>query len=227
MNVLSISLFAMALPPRASTGIVLPILICADLAAVTTFRQSADWPQLRRLFPAAAVGVVLGWAAMNVFQGDRSFSRLMGAVLLSLVLVQLWRKRHPQLKNNDEGNDNAAASGGFWWATAIGALAGFTTMVSNAAGPLIILYLLGRKLPKMALMGTAAWFFCCLNLFKLPFSLQMGLINSRSLPLDLWLAPCAVGGAVLGRFLLPLIPQSVFERIALVFTVLAALKLLF
>lgn len=218
MGVLSVSLFAVALPPRASTGVVLPLLICADVAAVATFRrQHADWSQLWRLFPATAVGVFAGWAAMGALPADRTFARLMGAVLLTLVAVQLWRKRHPRPED---------APHGFGWPTFIGVLAGFTTMTANAAGPLIILYLLGRGLPKLALMGTAAWFFFALNLFKLPFSVQMGLINAGSLPLDLWLIPCAVAGAWSGRWVLPRISPRIFEALALAFTTLAALRLL-
>lgn len=216
INVLSVSLFAMVLPPRASTGMVLPILICADWTAILSLRQHADWEQLRRLFPPAALGVVAGWATMSLLQGEKSFARLMGTILFVLVAVQLWRKRHPSPEDVPQG---------FWWPTLLGALAGFTTMVSNAAGPLLILYLLGRKLPKMAIMGTAAWFFCLLNLLKFPFSVQMGLITPHTLPIDLWLAPCAIGGALLGRLILPRLPQRLFETIALTLTTLAALKL--
>ena len=217
VNVLSVSLFALVLPPRASTGLVLPLLLCADIAAVTTFRHHADWSQLKRLFVPAALGVVAGWGAMNALRGDQNFARLMGGILLCLVAVQLWRRYHPQPEDAPQG---------FIGPTLIGGLAGFTTMVSNAAGPLLLLYLLGRKLPKVALMGTAAWFFFCLNLFKVPFSVQMGLINPHSLFLDLFLAPFAVGGALVGRLILPRLRQEVFEGMTLVFTTVAALKLL-
>jgi uncharacterized membrane protein YfcA len=90
----------------------------------------------------------------------------------------------------------------------------------------MILYLLAMRLPKMEFLGTAAWYFFLLNCFKVPFSYNLGLINLSSLGIDLRLAPVAVAGALSGRALIPYINQSLFELLAVVFTLLAALRLL-
>jgi uncharacterized membrane protein YfcA len=108
----------------------------------------------------------------------------------------------------------------------MGILAGFTTMVANAAGPSMVLYLLAAGLPKMEFMGTGAWFFFIVNCFKVPFLANLGLINPHSLPLDLVLGPAAVVGAFIGRAILPKIKQIVFENLALALTVVAGIKLL-
>lgn len=60
----------------------------------------------------------------------------------------------------------------------IGFLTGFTTLVANAAEPLMMLYLLAMGLPKLGLIGTMAWSFLLLNLFKVPFRVGLGLINA-------------------------------------------------
>jgi uncharacterized membrane protein YfcA len=104
-------------------------------------------------------------------------------------------------------------------------LAGFTTIVSNAAGPLMVIYLLAMRLPKMEYMGTGAVFFLLLNLFKIPFMIALGLITQGSLTLNLVLAPAVIIGSVLGRWLLGWINQRMFENIALALTLVAAARM--
>ena len=100
-------------------------------------------------------------------------------------------------------------------------------MVANAAGPVMSLYLLAMQLPKLEFMGTAAVFFLLLNWFKVPFMFNLGMINSASLHLNLWLAPAVVLGALTGRWLARKISQRWFEYSTLALTALAAGKLLF
>jgi uncharacterized membrane protein YfcA len=109
----------------------------------------------------------------------------------------------------------------------IGVLAGFTTLVANAAGPLMAIYLLAMRLPKFQFVGTSAVFFLLINSFKVPFMMDLGLINAESLLLNLWLAPLVIVGALAGRKLLIKIDQRLFENLALGLSALAGLKLLF
>ena len=106
-----------------------------------------------------------------------------------------------------------------------GWLAGSTTMIANAAGPVMTIYLLACRLPKFEFVGTAAWFFFAINLFKVPFSASLGLINGASLALNLLLAPGVIGGIFAGRWLLGKINQAVFEWLMIVFSLLGALRL--
>jgi len=106
-------------------------------------------------------------------------------------------------------------------------LAGFTTLVANAAGPLMTVYMLARRLPKMDFVGTGAVFFLLLNFFKVPFMVHLGLINQSSFSFNLMLAPIVVAGAFLGQKLVASIDQRTFENLALVLSTAAGLKLLF
>ncbi|ACB75733.1 sulfite exporter TauE/SafE family protein [Opitutus terrae] len=118
------------------------------------------------------------------------------------------------------------ASHGWWFAPTIGVLAGFTTLVANAAGPLMVIYLLAMRLPKMEFVGTGAVFFLLLNLFKVPFMVNLGLINGGSFALNLWLAPAVFLGAWIGRKILLRINQRLFENLALALSAAAGVKLL-
>src|SRR6476661_4170882 len=65
LGTFAVALFALALPARSSVGVVLLILISADIIAVTIYRHHAIWSHLWRLFPWAAIGIILGYFAVG------------------------------------------------------------------------------------------------------------------------------------------------------------------
>jgi len=60
------------------------------------------------------------------------------------------------------------------------------------------------------------------NLFKVPFSASLGLINPSSLGVSLLLGPFAMLGALIGRPIAERLNQRLFELIALALTFGAA-----
>lgn len=218
LGVLPVALFANALPARESTGALLPLLICADFFGVAFFRKHADWSQLWKLFPWVLLGIFLGCFALGKFS-DADAQRSIGGILIVMVALHFWRRRQA-----DDLSARLPHAG--WFVALTGIVAGFATMTANAAGPLMLLYLMAVGLPKLALVGTGAWFFLLVNVGKVPFSLHLDLISAESLRLDALLLLPMVPGALLGPVLLKRINQSAFEIMVLVFTILAALRLL-
>jgi uncharacterized membrane protein YfcA len=221
LGILAVALFANAMPARESTGALLPLLVLADLFGIAIFRKHGDWRHVWRLFPWVAGGVVLGYATMGC-AGETPIRRLIGGILLAMVGLHLWRQR--AMARDPDGFaarlPHTAAFAGF-----TGILAGFTTMVANAAGPVMVLYLLARGLPKLAFLGTMAWFFFLVNLFKLPFSWHLGLIGLPSLILDAKLALALLPGVALGPVLVGRLNQKTFEWMVLALTGVAAVRL--
>lgn len=214
LGMVFVALFANLLPTKQASGVVLPLLIFGDIVAVIAYRSHTRWSHLARLFPWTALGVIGGWLAMDRIN-DRQADLLIGGIILALTALHLWRRRNP-----------TDATPGHGFAAVIGLLAGFTTLVANAAGPLMALYLLAMRLPKMEFVGTAAVFFLVLNLFKVPFMIELGLIHGASFSFNLALAPAVFAGALLGRWLLPHINQRLFESLALGFGAAAAVRLI-
>ncbi len=227
IGMLFVAIFANLMPTKEASGFVLPLLIFGDLVAVASYRKHVEWVHLRRLFLWTGAGVVLGACAMQLID-DHQARLLVGGIIVTLVALHLWRKRRvpgnagPQLGPSD----TSAPAHGAWFAPAIGVLAGFTTLIANAAGPLMAIYLLAMRVPKMAFVGTSAVFFLLLNLFKVPFMVGLGLITTESFKFNLLLAPAVLAGALLGRWLLPKVTQIWFERLALALSAVAGLKLL-
>lgn len=218
IGILTAPIFVLLLPARESVGTVLLILICADLLAVATYRRDADWGTILRLTPWALAGIVLGTFALGKLP-DVAVRQLIGAILIPMVLLAL-RRRHLARKGVEDRPLPRIA------AAPVGVTAGFTTMVANAAGPVMVLYLLAMRLPKTAFLGTSAWYFFCLNWVKVPFGIHAGAITMASLQQAATFFPAAIAGGLVGRVVARKIPQHVFESTALAFTAVSALWLL-
>lgn len=216
LGMLSVMLFALIMPAKQATGMVLPLLCFGDIVGASIYWRHAKWTHMWRLFPWTAAGVLIGYFALDLID-ERQARLLIGGIVLGLVVLHLARRR-------GAGHE---AEHGAWFAPTIGVLAGFTTLVANAAGPLMVVYMLAMRLPKLDFVGTGAVFFLILNLFKVPFMVHLGLINSASFAINLWLAPLVLAGAWFGRKLVLKIDQRTFENIALALSVVAGLNLLY
>lgn len=209
--------FAWLFGSKTSTGIVLPLLIVGDVSAVLTYRQHTRWEYVRRVLPPAVVGIVLGWLLMEHLT-DATLKPILGVIVLGLALLQISRMWRPEWFNH--------VPHARWFALSIGILAGFATMLANAAGPIVAIYLLAVSLPKFELVGTSAWFFFIVNVLKIPFSADMGLIRPDTLALNLALLPAVIVGWLIGRRLVRIVPQKLFDSILLVLVIVASLRML-
>ncbi len=218
LGILAIPFVAAVIPAKASTGFILPMLIVGDIIGVAYYRRHAEWRHLFRLFPWAIAGVVAGWASMGRLN-DSQLRPLIGSIVLIILALNLWRQRYTSLDNRIPHSH--------WFAAILGLFAGFTTMVANAAGPIMAIYLLAMDLPTAAFLGTGAWYFLLMNTFKIPFSAQLGLITATSLKVNAMLIPCIAIGAWAGIRFARLIPRRTFEILVQVLAAAGAVKLLF
>jgi uncharacterized membrane protein YfcA len=215
LGILPVIFFATALP-RESTGLVLPLLIVGDICATITYRRVVIWKVFWMLLPPALLGVVIGYLCMGHISAAE-FGPLIGWIVMSLIVVQFVRDfLGPKL-------DRLFHSRLF--GVAMGVLAGVTTMIANAAGPVANLYFLSIRLPKLNLIGTSAWLFFAINCFKVPFSAHLGLINGYSLKLSLALAPMIFIGFFCGKLLAAKMPEKIFAWFLLACTFVGALRL--
>ena len=202
---------------KESTGILLPMLVFGDCVAIFVFGRKAVWPQVRKLLPPTLFGVLIGWLLMDRLDPE-AFKRLVGTIILSLIVLQVTRSRKPQWFDHIPNKR--------WFAVLLGLLAGITTMLANAAGPVVALYMLSVRLPKWELIGTSAWLFLVLNISKLPLSYELGLIHLDSLKVGLTLAAAVPLGLYFGRWLVEKISQAWFNAILLAFTAIAAIRMI-
>ena len=203
---------------RESTGALLPMLICGDILSVRVFHQHARWDLIRRMLPPTAIGIILGYILMHWLPGG-AFRPVIGWIVLTMVILQAARRWRPEWY--------AGVPHSRSFAIAMGIATGVATMLANAAGPVMGLYFLAIDTPKFALVGTSSWFFLIVNIFKVPFSAQLGLIHSMTLLFNLLLVPVIAVGIFSGQRLMRHIPQSLFEALLLLFATIASVRMIF
>jgi uncharacterized protein len=218
VSLLHVVVFASVFGARTSTGILLPLLIVGDICSLIAFGKKVEWTHFGRLLPPALIGVVLGTWLMSRLN-ESSFKPLVGLIILSLAGLQIFRMWKPN------SFQELPHSKGFAWT--LGLLAGITTMLANAAGPVVALYLLAVALPKLELVATSAWLFLVINLFKVPFSFfALDLISADTLWINLALIPAVPLGLALGSWCVKRINQKLFNGLLLAFTIVAAVRLI-
>lgn len=217
-GILVVPLMASVLPARSSVGVLLGILILADLFAAGYHRHNARWRHVFSLLPPALAGIVAGYFGLKVVN-DEQLRAIIGAIVLVMLGVNYWRTR---AKEQDTPIPTQ-----WWFAAGLGFLAGVTTMMANAAGPIMIIYLLAMRLPKVEFVGTGAWFFFVINWLKVPFSANLELMTAESVKLDLIMLPFIAAGAAVGILVLKRIPQKAFTAVVQILAAAAAIRLLF
>jgi uncharacterized membrane protein YfcA len=213
---LTVVLMAKAFGARPSVGLVLPLLIVADLMGFWINRKGGSWQAVWRMAPPAMAGVIIGYFLLDRI--DTTAARpVIGWLILGLLAFKLlldWQR---------EAFLALTEHRGFAWF--MGWLAGVVTMLANAAGPVMTVYLLSQRLEKKDWLGVFSRFFLFINLFKVPFSMNLGIINAPSLVTNLMLLPAVILGILMGWWVLKHIPQKPFEWLLFGLTALAAVWL--
>ncbi len=214
LGIVVVPLIAIAVPGPESTGLLLPILVVADFAAVLFYHRACDWSVIFRIFPTTAIGVVAGYLVMDILP-RQIFGQVLGGIIIVMLLIGWIIEKKP-----------ISPFGNRFFTWFVGICAGISTMVANAAGPLLGIYLLQQGLPKHNFVGTRSVFFLMLNVFKMPFSANLGLITFTSLKLNIATIPLILIGAIVGTKLLKIINIHVFKWIIRGAATISAIKLL-
>ena len=218
VSLISVFILADVFGAKQSLGFALPMLIMADLMVYPAFRKYASWKSVWVLTWPALVGMGLG---LLVLENVNNFTmrRVIGAIILLMVSLQTVGRLNP------DGFYKLALTKKFGFF--FGTTGGLATVLANAAGPIMQIYMLSRRMEKMELIGVGARFFLVINFLKLPLGAGMNLITSQTLLANLMLAPAIALGVFGGKKLLGKIPQKVFEFTVISFAVIAGIKLCF
>jgi hypothetical protein len=212
IDMLNVTLMALVFGGKLSTGIVLPLLCVGDIAAVIYYHRHAQWKHFWRLIPWMAAGILIG-----VFSGkdmdEVLFRKIMAAIILAAVVMMLILELRRSI----------AVPSHPLFAASTGVIAGITTMLGNLAGAFSNLYFLAMRVAKNNFIGTAAWLFLVINLFKLPFQvIYWKNITPGSLKIDLILLPAVAIGFVIGVMIVRRIHEEQYRNVVIVLTMIGA-----
>lgn len=222
MGNITVAIYAIILPdPKLSVGVLLPILCASDIVAVSIYRKHAKFKDVLQLLPWAFIGIVLGYYFFQRLEPEQ-VRVFMGAILLGLTCIHFIRLKW--FDSEDRPSDSL--SNKLFFRAGLGTVGGFATMIANAAGPVAAFYFISMRLPKVIFVGTTAWFFLVINWIKIPFMINLGIINTNWFPFSLIMMIPAVVATLVAKRILKYIPQKLFSQLIWFFIVLAAIKLL-
>lgn len=217
ITVIIVSIMAYVFGGKPSTGLVLPLLIAGDILAVFYYNRHTQWKYIIRLMPWMVAGVLVGvWVGKDI--PEVIFKKGMAFIILGSVLIMFWwdQKKKKVVPTQ------------LWFAGSMGFIAGFTTMVGNLAGAFSNIFFLAMRLPKDQFIGTAAWLFFIINLFKVPFHIYVWeTISMETFAVNLRLVPGIVLGFLLGMQLVRYIQDHQYRKLILLLTAIGAIMIFF
>ncbi len=222
VGVIAVPLVANALPAERAIGVMLPILILADVFSVWSHRKGVSWLHLRSLLTGAICGILLGTWVLWTFQetGKLTFALnlCVGSICLVFVALQLYRLLGGYVPRIPPGPGGGIASGGF---------AGIVSTVAHSAGPVITIYLLEQRMEKTRLVATMVLFFLVVNCSKLPTYIGLGLINSRTLVESALFATFVPVGIMAGLWMHKRLAEKPFTLIMYLGAAVAGARMLY
>jgi uncharacterized membrane protein YfcA len=213
---IGVPLMALWLPPGMAVAVMLPILCVMDMFGVRAYWKKWSLADLRIIIPGGLVGIVLGTLAIGTLP-DNAVKGCIGAIAVLFMFDRLLRLRDRLRLNGEPG----AVAGGIW-----SALSGLTSTLAHAGGPPILVYLMGRRLPKENFVATTAVFFTVINAAKILPYIWLGLFKHETLVLAAVLAPLAPIGVWLGLHVMRKVPERAFFLAATLMLGASGMKLL-
>jgi hypothetical protein len=215
---LAIPIMASAFGAIESTGLMLAMFLIADVFAVKAYARHGKWGEIRKLLPSTVVGLALG-SLVGSFINDQQFKYLIAIIVLICLIAMIWQEvRGDQIKVPQAR----------WFAILIGVMAGFATMIGNAAGPIFAIYLLAIRLNKQNYLGTTAWFFLIINVLKLPLQVFVWHnITWTTAILALSALPAIFIGTRIGIWVIRKLPEKGFRYLVIAMTAVVAVRMFF
>jgi hypothetical protein len=188
-----------------------------DAFAVIYYNRHAQWKYIAAFLPWMILGILIG-TAIGKDLPETTFKISMSVIILGTVIMMYWWD-----KKKSKNVPTHWAFAGF-----IGTMAGITTMIGNLAGAFSNIYFLAMRLPKNEFIGTAAWLFFIVNIFKLPFHIFIWkTITPETLVINLKLVPGIILGIIVGVRLVKIIKEQFYRQMILVLTAIGAFIILF
>ena len=217
IEMMNVTIMAIVFGSKASTGLVLPLLCFADIMAVFYYKRHVQWPRFWKLIPWMIVGILLG-VYVGKDLNEALFRKFMAIIIIVTVVIMIMM----------EYRKATAIPDNKLFVISTGLAAGFTTMLGNLAGAFANIYFLAMRMTKNDFIGTAAWLFLVINLFKLPFQvIYWKNITGATLQTDLWLIPALIAGFFAGLKIVAHIKDDSYRKVVIVLTFLGAIVIFF
>ena len=217
LGMLATPILALILPADQVIGLLLPVLIFADIFAVTLHWGHWNRTYIILLIPGAVLGITIGTLFITNVPVEQ-LQTILGFIFLLFALYKLFEKQLLAKFAYQPHN---------WHGVLAGTTAGFSSALAHTGGPPITIYLLFQNVSPRVFIATNALFFAIVNLVKVPYYFYADLFDivllQQMAPMFLFVPV----GVWIGRWAADKIEPKTYERMILIFLIIAALMLIF
>jgi uncharacterized membrane protein YfcA len=214
---LSTPLLALVMPVNQALGLLLPIMLLADVFSVALHWKRWNARLVWLLIPGAIVGVTIGtYFITNV--STQVLKIGLAVIALLFVVYKLFEKRILGSVKYQERR---------WHGWLAGTTAGFTSAMAHSGVPPISIYLILQDVTPRVFIATSVLFYAILNWIKVPYYYFTGMFDFPRIWQIAWVLPIVPFGVWFGRWLVLKVPKHIFENIILALLVITALILIF
>lgn len=217
VSAMALPLLALAISPVKAAAILLPVLIVQDIVSVWVFRKEWDRAILTLMIPSATVGIVLGYL-LAAKVSPTVVLGVLGGISIVFAAYRLWTSRGHQVA----APSNAPAVLG----AVLGVTSGFTSQIAHAGQPPFQMWVLPKRLPPSALVGTTAIYFAVINWLKVPAYLALGQFTHENLIAAAVLMPLAIASTIAGVWIVRRIDPARFYTIIYILMIAIGIELL-
>jgi hypothetical protein len=216
MGFLLTPLLTLVMPLNKALGLLLPVLMLADVFSVVAYWWRWETRKTWILLAGAVIGVTLAMFVLTSFP-PQWLRKGLGVLAILFVGYRLFEQRILRRLAYTSHN---------WHGVLAGSLAGFTSTLAHAGGPPITVYLMLQKVSPGVFVATSALFFAVLNWIKVPYYYFGGLFDFDLLLRLIGLAPLVVLGVWSGRWLVKHVDRLLFDRVILALLFISGVLLL-
>lgn len=219
IGTITVPLFAILFGAKYSTGIVLLLLCFADLTAVIYYRKKFLWTEIKKLLPLAYVGIIIG-LFLGYYINDQIFKIIMALCIIFGLITMLYNEKINTSKREEFTNNK-------WYSPLFGFVLGISTMIGNAAGPALSVYMLSKNLDKITFAATSAWFIMILNFSKIPLQILIwDNLTWSGFYLNLLALPFVLLGGFIGIQVVKVLPEKSYKNLIKILLLLSCFVLL-
>ena len=212
---LFVMLMILAFGGKASTGIIVPLLVIGDFYAMYLYRKHVNWSHVKSFMPWVIMGAMAGAFIGKDFSDVYFEKGISLIIMLSVTTIVIWELNpHKQLKSH-------------WLTTCFTGLgSGIFSIIGNFAGTFANIYFLKSQLPRRQIIGTGTFVYLGVNIFKIPFHIYVWKsLTWNTLKIDFCLLPAMFVGILVGFQVIRIATDKWFRVFLLVVTFISALAI--
>jgi uncharacterized membrane protein YfcA len=212
---LATPLMALVMPADQAIGLLLPILMFADIFAVALHWKRWNGRLVWLLIPGSVLGVTIGTYFITNAP-TRALQVALGVIVLLFALYKLFEGRILKAFNYQARN---------WHGLVAGTISGFSSALAHTGGPPVSIYLLMQDVTPQVFIATSAIFFLILNWIKVPYYWYAGLFDFQLLWQIAWLLPVVPIGVWVGKWAAGRVNKETYERVIVVLLLITGVML--